>query len=183
MSINPPRSSRAATEDRYREIRTAALRRAEGLAAAALAPTPVRLDAISAAALQAFHDQWEGHPARRYPWPWPTMLDNARRNEPDRFEVSVWSGDTLCGLGIGPTRQKFCRVDFIEGSPDPTQPLKGSIAVVVSGAAVACATATGREEVRLNEPFPALIPRYQALGFELATPKKQTPYCWWKIMP
>ena len=77
MSINPPRSSRAATEDRYREIRTAALRRAEGLAAAALAPTPVRLDDISAAALQAFHDHWEGHPARRYPWPWPTMLDNA----------------------------------------------------------------------------------------------------------
>jgi hypothetical protein len=156
--MSPSRPSRAAAEARYREVRLAALHHAEELATAALAPTPVRLDVISPAALQAFHDQWAGHPARRYPWPWATMLEDAKRNEPDRFEVSVWSGETLCGLGIGRTRQKFCHVDFIEGSPDPAQPLKGSVAIVVSGAAVAYATAMGREEVRLNEPFPALVP-------------------------
>jgi hypothetical protein len=109
------------------------------------------------------------------------MAEDARKNEPDRFEVSVWSGNTLCGLAIGWTRQRFCRVDFLEGSPDPTHPLKGSIAVVVSGAAVAYATAMDREEVRLIDPISAVVPRYEALGFTLASPKGQTPYCWWKI--
>lgn len=179
--MNPARPTRGAAEDRYRARRLSALRRAEEIASEALAPTPVRLDVISPAALQAFHDRWEGHPARRNAWPWAKMVEDAKRNEPDRFEVSVWSGDMLCGLGIGWTRQKFCRADFIEGSPDPSRPLKGSVAVVVSGAAVAYAAAMGTEEVRLNDPMPALVPRYEDLGFTLASPKGQTPYCWWKI--
>ncbi len=109
------------------------------------------------------------------------MVENARKNEPDRFEAAVWSGDTLCGLAIGWTRKEFCRVDYLEGSPAPDHPLRGRVTVIVSGAAVAYATALGRGEVRLVNPLPAVVPHYVALGFTLANPKGEAPYCWWKI--
>jgi hypothetical protein len=97
--------------------------------------------------------------------------------------VAVWSGDELCGLAIGKTRQQFCRVDYLEGSPSPTHSLKGYVTVIVSGAAVAYATALGRTEVRLTDPLPEVIPHYQALGFVLAHMPGGTPYCVWKIEP
>ena len=109
-------------------------------------------------------------------------MDNIRRSEPDRFEVAVWSSDTLCGLAIGRTRTEFCRVDYLEGSPMPDHPLRGKVAIIVSGAAVAYATALGKREVRLMDPIPAVVPHYVDLGFTLASPKGGAPYCWWKII-
>jgi hypothetical protein len=53
-------------------------------------------------------------------WPWQVIVQNARQNEPDRFEVAVWSRVTLCGLAIGWTRNAFCRVDYLEGFPPRT---------------------------------------------------------------
>jgi hypothetical protein len=108
------------------------------------------------------------------------MVEDAKKNEPDRFEVSVWSGETLCGLAVGWTRQAFCRVDYLEGSPDPAHPLKGSVAVIVSGAATAYATALGKDEIRLMNPIPAVVPHYQGLGFTVANLTDGTPYCSWK---
>jgi hypothetical protein len=175
------RPSRDATEARYRQIRLAALRRAQEIAAEKLAPAQVRLDLINASALRTFQDHWEPIPFRRYGWPWPKIVRDASRNEPDRFEAAVWSGDTLCGLAIGWTRQAFCRVDYLEGSPDPAHPLKGSAAVVVSGAVVAYAIVLDRREIRLINPLPAVVPHYEALGFTLASPKGGTPYCWRKV--
>src|ERR1700692_4365281 len=147
--MRPAQPSRAAAEARYRAVRLAALQATEDLASPQFAPTPVHLGLITAPALAAFGDHWQGRPSRRYPWPWPTMVDDIRKSETDRFEVSVWSGDALCGLAIGRTRQTFCRVDYLEGSPVPNHPLRGSVAVLVSGAVIAYATALGREEVRL----------------------------------
>jgi hypothetical protein len=179
--MRPAPPSRSAAEARYRDIRLAALKTAEDIASAQLATRPVRLDIISAAALATFRDHWVGHSRRRYPWPWAEIVENARKNEPDRFEAAVWSGDTLCGLAIGWTRKEFCRVDYLEGSPVPDHPLRGRVAVIVFGAAVAYATALGRAEVCLINPLPAVVPRYEALGFKLASPKGETPYCWWKV--
>ena len=176
--MDAPPASRSVTESRYRDRRLAALRRAEEIASEALAPTPVHLDAINPTALQAFQEQWEGNPHRLYPWPWAKMVEDARKKEPDRFEVSVWSGGALCGLALGWTRQTFCRVDFLEGSPDPEHPLKGHVTIIVSGAAVAYATAIDRQEVRLIDPIPAVVPHYEDLGFTLASPKGAAPYCW-----
>lgn len=175
------RPSRDATEARYRQIRLAALRRAQEIAAEKHASAQLRLDLINASALRTFQDRWEPSQLRRYAWPWPKMVQDASRNEPDRFEAAVWSGDTLCGLAIGWTRQAFCRVDYLEGSPDPAHPLKGSVAVIVFGAAVAFAIALGRREIRLVNPLPAVVPHYEAMGFTLASPKGGTPYCWWKV--
>lgn len=177
-SINP---SREAAEARYRPIRLAALGTAADIVSAQLAPLAVRLDTIGPTALEAFREQWEGHPRRRYPWPWGKIVDDARKNEPDRIEVAVWSGKILCGLAIGRNRSEFCRVDYLEGAPAADHPLKGYVAMIVAGAAVAYATASGKGEVRLVDPIPAVVSHYVALGFALATPKGMTPYCWWKV--
>jgi len=173
--------SRGAAEARYRDIRLAALKTAEDIASAQLAPRRLHLDIIAAVALEAYRNQWEGHPRRRYPWPWAEIVEHARMNEPERFETAVWSGHTLCGLAIGGTRKQFCRVDYLEGSPVPDHPLRGSVTVIVLGAVVAYAAALGRAEVRLVNPLPAVLPHYEALGFTLASPKGEAPYCRWKV--
>jgi hypothetical protein len=165
----------------YRAVRLAALQATEDLASPRFVPTPVHLNLIAATALEAFGDQWQGHPSRRYAWPWPTMVDDIRESEAARFEVAVWGGDALCGLAIGRTRQTFCRVDYLEGSPVPNHPLRGSVAVLVSGAVIAYATALGREEIRLVDPIPEVVPYYETLGFSLANTKGQTSYCSSKV--
>lgn len=179
--MRPAKASRGAAEARYRAIRLAALRTAAEIASTQLAPLAVCLDVIGFIAIAAFVAQWDGHPRRRYPWPWERIVDDARKNEPDRFEVAVWSGETLCGLAIGWSRNEFCRVDYLEGAPTPSHPLKGHVAMIVIGAAVAYATALGRGEVRLVDPIPAVVPCYEALGFALARPKRMAPYCWRKV--
>lgn len=105
------------------------------------------------------------------------MISDARRNDPARFEVAVWSRGILCGLAIGGTKATFCRVDYLEGSPDPRHPLKRSVTVIVSGAAVAYAAALGKAEVRLMNPLPAVVPFYERSGFPLVIPGSGGPYC------
>ena len=180
--MKPVRPSRTAAETRYRDIRLAALRRTEEIVATLLAPVPVALTGIGQSALDAFQEQWVEHPRRRHAWPWSEMVRDGRRNAPDRFEVAVWSGQTLCGLAIGPTRPAFCRVDDLEGAPVADHPLKGHVFAVVSGAVVAYAKALGKSEVRLDNPLKAVVPLYENYGFTLAEPPSEAPYCWWKVI-
>lgn len=174
--MKPP--SRGATEARYRDIRHAALNKAEELAQTVFAPTPVRLTAIGPAAVDAFKGHWNGHAARRYPWPWADMVAAARRDDPTRFEVAVWSAQTLCGLALGRTRAAYCGIDYLEGSPEPTHALKGRVTTLVAAAATIYAIALGKSQLRLMNPLPDMVARYQALGFALAAPKGESPYCW-----
>jgi hypothetical protein len=46
------------------------------------------------------------------------MVADARRDDPSRFEVAVWSDQTLCGLALGRTRPAYCGIEYLEGSPD-----------------------------------------------------------------
>jgi len=69
--MKPP--SRTAVEARYRDIRHAALGKAEELARAAFIPTQVSLTAIDRAATAASEEHWQSHASRRYPWPWGGM--------------------------------------------------------------------------------------------------------------
>lgn len=174
------RASRGDAEARYRPIRLAALETAGALASSAFA-TPVALTPIGAEAIDAFRACWADHPRRRLPWPWPEMLASCRRSEPGRFEAAIWSGSTLCGLALGRTRSDYCRVDYAEGSPEPDHPLKGHVIQIVATAAVAYATALGKDEVRLVDPLPELVAYYEMLGFLLAKPKGEAPYCWRKV--
>jgi hypothetical protein len=169
--------SRADAERRYEAYRNIARSKAEELMQTNVAPTPLRLTAIGPAALDACHSQWEPQPTRRLAWSWPRIIADARRHHPTRFEVAVWSGDVLCGLAWGRTGANYCSVNYLEGSPLPNHPLKGSVAVVVSGAMATYATALERPEIRFLEPLPEVVRLYQSLGFTLANPPKQPPYC------
>ncbi len=55
------------------------------------------------------------------------------------------------------------------------------MAVIVSGAAVAYATALNQQQVRLEDPLPEVVPLYERIGFTLATPANQSPYCVWEL--
>ncbi len=173
-------TSRLATESRYRDIRHLALMRAAELTQSAIAPTPVSLTDIGPTALAAFNDQWV-HSVRRYPWPWPLMVADVHRQTPTRFEVAVWSDQTLSGLALGRIRDSFCGIEYLEGCPDPDHPLRGHVTVIVLTAAVAYAKSLGKRELRLIDPIPAMVSRYVSHGFQLAMPRGESPYCWRNI--
>jgi hypothetical protein len=175
-------ASRQATETRYAGQRAAAFKRAEDILGQEQAQAPITLRAITPETLATFGTQWQDHAQRLYPWPWHQMAGDYRRNEPTRFEAAVWSAETLCGLALGRLRARYCSLDYIEGSPAPAHPLRGMVIPAVLTALTAYAVALGRAEIRLIDPFPALVPRYENLGFMLATPKREARY-WWKEIP
>ena len=177
--MRPP--SRANAERRYELHRTAARAKAQELIAPTFEPMPVMLTGIGQSALDAFAAQWAGHPARVVNWPWPEMMAGARRNYPTRFEVAVWAGEALCGLAWGHVGKDYCGVNYLEGNPEPNHPLKGSVAVVVSGAVTAYATALARPEVRFIDPLPEVVGLYEQMGFTLVAPHRESPYCVWKL--
>jgi len=177
--------SRAAAERRYRELRALAYRDAEeALAGAGIA---AELRAVDAAALDAFAAGWTGHPTRRMAWPWPAMAEHWRRSFPERFELAVWWGGTLCALALGKPSAGTSHLGahFMEGSPDPAHPLKGRVIAVTLAALDSYAVLLGKAELRLVEPLPALVPLYcgPLLGFELVRPRGQAPYCRRSIAP
>ncbi len=171
-------ASRLAAEARHAGHRATALRKAEELFRPVVAPSPIRFRAITLETFAACDAEWRDCPERRYPWPWHEMAGDYRRNEPTRFEVAVWGGEVLCGLAIGWQRTKFCSVDYIEGSPLPVHPLRGNVLSAVLTALTAYAVVLGRQEIRLIDPLPELVPRYEYLGFALATPRGEPRDCW-----
>jgi hypothetical protein len=174
-------ASRQATEARYAGYRATSFRKAEELLRP-VAPVPLSLRPLTPEALAAFDTGWRGSPERRYPWPWPEMAGDYRRNEPDRFEVAVWSGEALCGLCLGKLRAGYCGGDYLEGSPLPTHPLKGFVLPTVLTALTAYAVALRRKHIRLINPLPEMVPRYEILGFVLVRPRGEAPYCS-KVVP
>lgn len=163
---------------RYRERRALAHAAAVALVRDDL-PVECDLRAIDPGALAVFARQWDGHPARRFPWPWADIAAEYRRNHPDRFEVAVWSGEVLCGLAVGKVSggTLYCGVNFLEGSPEP-HPLRGFIVGIVIAAAEAYAVTIGKGSVRLVDPLPELVPLYASFGYSLASPRRESPYCW-----
>jgi hypothetical protein len=109
------------------------------------------------------------------------MAIGFRRNEPSRFEVAVWSGPALCGLGIGKLRPGYCGLNFVEGSPMPDHHLRGKVLAAVFTALTAYTVAMERQAIRLIDPVLEMVPRYEALGFLLATPAGEPQY-YWKVV-
>jgi hypothetical protein len=171
----PSARSRSSAEGKYRELLRVAFEEAEGeLAAVGLR---VELRRIDAAAL-AQVPQWEG---RRVSWNWPEMMARWRRNHTNRFEVAVWQGDFLCGVALGrpSSTAAHASLHYIETNPDPANPLRRRMMIVVLAALRRYATVLGKTELRLVDPLPALVPFYcsPVLGFQLVTSGKETPYC------
>jgi hypothetical protein len=105
-------------------------------------------------------------------------MDWRHRAQPKRFECAIWSGDVLCGLDVGNTRNSYCAIDLLEGNPNPEHPLRGSVVILASGAAFAYALALPRPQLRPVDPVEAMIPRYLDLGFQLDIMRDGSPYRW-----
>jgi hypothetical protein len=171
----PPQPTRSAAEARYRALRDAVFRAAGAdLAAAGM---PAELRAIDRSALVAA-GEWSD---RRVAWPWDVMAADWRRNHPDRFELAVWRDGVLCGLALGHPAPSAAHVSlrYIERNPSSANPLRGQVTRIVIDALGAYGVVLGKTEMRLVDPFPALVPFYcsPAFGFHLVTPIREPPYC------
>jgi hypothetical protein len=104
-----------------------------------------------------------------------------RKAHPDRFELAVWSGGILCGLAIGRPAPTAAHLSlyYLEGNPDPGNPLHFKVTNVVVAALRAYASAIGKTELRMVDPLPEAIRFYcsAVIGFELVTPRGGSPYC------
>jgi hypothetical protein len=155
------------------------------VALAAIAPfigAPLTdISSINSKALRAWREQWlpampEGK--EWSDWDWAAQLGNWTKHI-DRFEIAVWSGETLCGLAIGKPSQKRQALSIyaLQGSPIENHPLKGKILAICIDAALAYGTALGCQELRLVKPVGGIIGRYGRLGFTLVRPYNAAPYC------
>jgi hypothetical protein len=172
----PPsrQNGRAFAEHRYRDLRRLAFEAAEcDLAEAGI---EVALRFIDAAALAA-SDGWH---SRRVTWKWNDLASYWRRGRPERFEVAVWNNGVLCGLALGhPSKgPSHLGLHFIEGG-NPNHPLRGELALIVIAAMRSYAVILGKQELRLIDPLPEVIPFYCSpeVGFELVRPDGDRPYC------
>lgn len=118
--------------------------------------------------------QWQTHP-RQVPWQWDEIF--AGHREFDRLDIAIWSGPTLCGLGLGLTTASALNLRFLEGAPDPNCPLKGYRILIALEAAACYAQARGKKEIRLSPINSSLESLYRdTYGFELEKPAKGEPY-------
>lgn len=175
--------SRAAAERGYSVLRDRALAATQARLVANGIVAELR--PIDARALDAFASHWQGCPDRRLRWPWPDMRARFHRDYPARFELSAWSGNTLCCLALGrPSASSLhCGLHYLEGNPDPQHPLRGRVAALAITALQDYTVALGKREMRLVEPLPALVPYYQRFGFRLVTPKREAQYLTREALP
>lgn len=170
-------------ENRYIQARYDALR-ATTVTLEGSTRAPFLLTEMSRRAEEAWRQQWVPHNDREPPnggWDWPAFRTRLRGHI-DRFEVAVWCGDLLCGLAIGTLSNSAAAIQAVEGSPVPGCPLKGDVLLIALQAVTCYAQVTGRGEVRIMEPAPALIPLYErGYGFALESPRRERPYCWRRV--
>lgn len=126
----------------------------------------IRLDAISDSALGAAAS-WTGGTLRRVTWNWATGYGEFRFRHPDRFELAVWHGSTLCSLSLGrPSRHGHSlRLDFVESSPSE-HPLRGRVVPITLINLRSYAEVIGATELRIISPLnQALIDYYTRFGY------------------
>lgn len=102
----------------------------------------------------------------RAAWDWTKELP-FYRNKPNRFEISLCSGSTLCALCYGQTSRHGTRVrmNLIEAIPVRPNPLGYRALTVLSFAAAAFADVVGATEVWVLDPYPQLERLYGSEGF------------------
>ena len=146
------------------------LTRAGALAVAKLGLGPaVRGEIIAGAARAAFTATWLGHQGRPVTWDWAALSAKFQNVHPKCFNAAIWHDETLCGLAVGAVNQdRFVALDFLEGNPDPTHPLKGQVIEIALTMAEAYKQLIGVPELRLHHVDPGLISSYTVQGFALA---------------
>lgn len=133
-------------------------------------------------ALLAWETQWLPHMPPGQPWSdwdWAAAMGMRRPKYRRRFDMAIWSQDRLCGLAYGAPslRRRNLTIRVLQGSPVADHPLKGKILAIVIEVSAMYGTALGSEELRFAKPLQGMIPRYERLGFKLATPSKGVIHC------
>jgi hypothetical protein len=138
----------------------------------------LKLTSIDDMALEAWEEQWAGHPDRRFDWDWRSER-RAWDSNLSRFEVAVWSDDHLCGLAIGKISKgrEHLAIYILEGSPDNDHPLKQRVRHCVVEAAEAYAVTTGCKRLYLLNPLEGALQLYLQMGFSLAKTKAKVVAC------
>jgi hypothetical protein len=119
----------------------------------------IRIAPIDSKAL-ASHRFWR---ERAVNWDWRMIVRPPLR---DRFDVAVWHAKVLCALAYGPSDGQAVSINYLEGNPDASHPLKGHIVDIAIVCLEVQAVAFDLKETRLIEPFVELIPLYRARGYQ-----------------
>jgi hypothetical protein len=131
----------------------------------------VRLTAIDGLCLDTWDATWSG---QMFDW---RAIDAHFKRDTDRFEVAVWSGQTLCGLAAGRSSNgpDNVTIHFLERMR-AHNPLKGRIALLATEAADRYAKLQGKQRVKIKDPLADAIIVYEALRFVLAEPLGRITY-------
>jgi hypothetical protein len=166
---------------RYDAMRAAALADAQERLTARLL-VPLRLSVIDQTALAAWQDQWR--PNSSWPGGWNWREQRLRiRSTLNRFEVALWSEQTLCGLAIGKPSKgpSHLAVRLLEGNPAAQHPLKGAVAECVTEAGISYGRLLGKAQLRLLQPLPGALPTYRRLNFRVEPGETRPAYCFLEI--
>lgn len=146
-----------------------------------IGPSLTDLTEINWSAIRAWESQWRPSMPQGKIWSdWDWRTDTrAWKRHVDCFEVAVWSGNQLCGLGVGKpsANRNNMSVYLLQGSPVANHPLSGKILAIVLDVAAAYGTALGCRELRLVRPLSGMVGKYQSLGFRLVSSSGSAPYC------
>jgi GNAT superfamily N-acetyltransferase len=151
---------------------------------------PLRIEDTDERTIIAWQTTWIGpHPTNQGSWNWDRLLRRAWRR-PSAFHVGIWSGEYLCGLGVGRASKRrgaglrhTLSVHFIESAHDVRHPLRHRVAALVISAADQYGSLIGASRLRLIDPLPGVIRLYEDYGFTVARKAGQPVYCERRILP
>lgn len=118
------------------------------------------------------------------PWSFPDGFNSFRFRHPNRLDVAIWAGSTLCSLAIGiPTKTgASMRLDVIEASPDVT-PISGEVFAVNITAFEAYAFLIGAGSITVMRPLnQKLVNFYKSKGYVFLKSKGSAPARMWKAL-
>jgi hypothetical protein len=94
-----------------------------------------------------------------------------------RFTISVWFEGNLYGLGSGKASRgkRNVTIHYIERRPSPN-PFAGWVSLMVLDAAENYGKILGSQVLRIRNPVPGVIEKYQRLGFSLAETYRGATY-------
>ena len=101
-----------------------------------------------------------------------------------RFEVAVWKDGRLLGLAVGRASRgpDNVTIHYLERSR-ADNPLATHFAMIALDATDNYAKIISRQRVKLKNPAPGVIKKYQALGFSLAETYRGATYYERRVVP
>ena len=162
--------SRAVLRSRSKDIQRRAARKAEG-AFERRFHLGIEMRLMDGASDRTWHNQWEPFNDRTPPnggWNWPNERSWCERNA-KRMGVALWHQDILCALALAVTNKNAVNLRLVEGNPAERHPLSGDVLLAVTLLFEVYQCELGLNQMKIIAPAPALIPKYVALGYELAS--------------